>query len=169
YRYAMEAMKTIGYKGVGIGELDANLGLMNVLAEWSLQNRTDPKTKKSIEPRVVASNLMGAEKNFPDMTDAWWYANVKEAGVRVGVTSIVSPTVAGRIKELAPDDKSLRFGATAETLNSILKQMGKGGVSLPVLLYQGPKTRDEKKPPTEALACAKAYPQFPLVVCASED
>jgi hypothetical protein len=165
YRYAMEAMRKIGYKGVGIGEYEANLDLFTVLGEWALNNRKDT-ADKPIEPRVVASNLLDAEKDFPEMTDPWWYSDVKGTGVRVGITTIVSPTVAARIKPIAP---KLRFGATAGTLYAVLKQMDKGGVSLPVLLYQGPKTRDEKKPPTEALACAKAYPQFPLVVCESEE
>jgi len=159
YRYSMMAMKKMGYAGVGLGEIEAGMGLFDVLAEHALN---DPS------PRVVPGNLIDADKNFPDMTKSWWYADVKSADLRVGVTSVVGPTTAQSIKALVRDPK-VRFAETAPTLDSVWKQMDKGGVSLPVLLYQGPATLDPKKGATEATACAIAYPQFPIVVHLQEE
>lgn len=159
YRYSMMAMKKMGYAGVGLGEVEARLGLFSVLGEYALNHP---------EPRVLAGNLIDAEKNYPDMTRPWWYADVKSADLRVGVTAVVGPQTASRIKELTHGDKKVRFAESSDSLKDIGKQMAKGGVSLPILLYQGPLTRDPMKAATEALACAKAHPEFPIVAHLSD-
>jgi hypothetical protein len=156
YRYAMTAMKEMGYVGVGIGEADARNDLTAVLAEYALQFDS---------PRVVAGNLMDAEKRFPDQTKSWAFHEVKGPGVRVGVTSVVGPMVAGRITALGG---RVRFAKAAPDLKNILKQMKKGDVHLPVLLYQGPFSRDPKGKATEASACAEAFPEFPVIACLSD-
>ena len=46
-------------------------------------------------------------------------------------------------------------------LNRVLNDMQANQVNLPILLYQGSTS--------EATACAKAYPQFPAVLCLGEE
>lgn len=153
YVYAMKAMEKIGYIGVGLGRHEAGFGLLNLLSEYSLNNE---------KPPVLISNLIDADKNLPGMTKPWFYADTT-TGVRVGVTNVIGPREANEMRALDP---SVRFGVTPETLDNILGQMKKGGVNLPVLMYQGPLGEAAK--PSEARACAAAYPQFPIVVCLSE-
>jgi hypothetical protein len=161
YVYSMTALKLMDYTAVGFGEYEVNLGLNSVLDEYALNN---PK------PRVVMANLIDAEKNYPMQTESWELAQTQPRGLKVGVTAVISPTTANKIKELTRADKKIRFQNTPDALNAVLRKMAAGGVNLPVLLYQGPLTRNAgKRPFTEAEACAEAYPQFPIVLCLSEE
>lgn len=161
HTYSMRALKLMDYTAVGFGETEVNQGLLNVFAEYALQ---DPK------PRVVSGNLIDADKNFPEMTAPWTMTTPAGTTVTVGVTSIVGPTAAARMKELARGNNTVRFERTPDALDRIVKQMTLQKVELPVLLYQGPISRNNfARPYTEAMACAEAYPQFPLVVCATSD
>jgi hypothetical protein len=161
YIYSMKALKEMGYSAVGFGPYEVNLGLSNVLANFAL-NEAPPDT--------VATNLMDAETNFPGMTVPWKPVDVKPAGLRLGVVSITGPMLAMQIKAQAPNDKTLRFGESKGTLNNVLKQLTASKVDIPVLLYQGPLSRDiMKRTSTEAIACAEAYPQFPIVLCRSDE
>jgi hypothetical protein len=160
YRYAMRAMKLMGYAGVGLGEYEASLPLFKALGEWSLN---DP------EPPVLAANLLKADESFPGETRPYATAGDK-LPVRVGVTAVVGPQVAGRIADpavrfqLAPPTNSDLKGAASSALDAVLKQMPAEKVEFPVLLYMGSAARREEGFPPEAVACAKSYPQFPLVV-----
>jgi hypothetical protein len=160
YIYSMRAMKTMGYQAVGFAEYEVNLGLSDVLANFALNDAP---------PYTVATNLQGADKNFPDLTVPWKPVDVKPAGLRLGVVSITGPMVAARIKEQTRGDTKLRFGATRPTLDNVLAQLKASKVDIPILLYQGPIARNPMKPtpPTEGIACAEAYPQFPIVLCQS--
>ncbi|MFO0879930.1 MAG: multiheme c-type cytochrome [Gemmataceae bacterium] len=161
YLYSMKALKEMDYTAVSFGETEANLGLFNVLAEYALN---DPK------PRVVIGNLIDAETNFPEMTKPWVSVEPVKSGVTVGVTGIVGPSVAGKLNKLNRGAKEMRFERTPDALDRILAEMTAKKVDLPVLLYQGPVTRNAgKKPYTEAMACAEAYPQFPVIVTVSEE
>ncbi|MBY0231993.1 MAG: hypothetical protein K2W96_22140, partial [Gemmataceae bacterium] len=161
YRYAMRAMNEIGYKGVAYGELEAGLGMFDIHGEYWLNDA---------EPRGVMSNHIDGHKNFPDMAKPWWYVDVKEAEMRVGIAAIVGPTVAARIKEVTGNNPKMRFSETKATLKDIAAQMGKGGVAFPVLLWQGPVSRDALvKEKTEAMRAAEEFPQFPLVVALADE
>jgi len=157
YVYAMKAMREMNYIGVGIGKQEATLGFMTLLSEYSLNN---PK------PPVLIANLMEAEKNFPELTKPWNWTDTP-SGVRVGVTAVVGSKLVASIKEVAQGDPAIRFSVVPETLENVLKQMTAGQVTLPVLLYQGHLGKGT--PPSEAMQCAQAFPQFPLVVCLSEE
>src|SRR5262249_7834097 len=101
-------------------------------------------------------------------TKPWVMSEVQPADVRVGVGHIVGPTVATRIKQF--NDQKVSFGVTDTSLDNLVKEMKAKKVDLPVLLYQGPVTRDPRAPEkTEAMAVAAKYPHFPLVVCLSDD
>jgi hypothetical protein len=161
YVYAMRGLKAMDYSAVGFGEYEVKLGLYNVLTNYCL-NEAPPDT--------LSANLMDAEKNFPDMVRPWKAVDVKGTGLRVGVAAVTGPTLAARIKEQTRNDTTLRFAQTRATLDNVLTQFKAGKVDLPVLLYQGPLSRNMmKRPPTEAIACAEAYPQFPIVVCQSDE
>jgi hypothetical protein len=158
YRYSMMALKEMGYTAVSLGEYEASLKLTDVLAEYALQYET---------PRVVVANLIDAEKNYPSQTRPWQLADPKSTpGLRVGVTGVVGVQVATTIKKLTNADPKVRFWVAPAALDAVLKQMSAEKVDLPILLYQGPVTRGlAADTPTEAMACAAAYPQFPFVVC----
>jgi hypothetical protein len=158
YRYSMQALDRMGYSAVGIGENEAALSLIDALAEHAVQ--PDARAK------VVSANLMDREEKFPKMTHPWRLVEPAGAKLKVGVTSVTSPTVAEAIKKLA----KVPFSMTPAALDEVLKEMAAQKVDLRVLLYQGPTTRNKmQRPPTEGVACAEAYPHFPLVVCLSED
>ena len=44
-------------------------------------------------PDTVATNLIDAEKNFPEMTVAWKPIDVKELRLRLGVVSVSVPVI----------------------------------------------------------------------------
>jgi len=160
YLYSMKSLKLMGYAAVGFGEYEANMGLFNVLAEFALNDKP---------PHVLGGNLMEAERHFPEMTVPWKAVESGEkSGIKVGVTSVVGPNVAARIRELTRGDDTIKFEATPNAINRVLTDMAAKGVNLPVLLYQGPVNRPGQ-PQTEATACAKAYPQFPFVVAISDE
>jgi hypothetical protein len=162
YVYSMRALKEMDYTAVGFGVAEVNLDLGTVLGEYALN---EPK------PRVVMSNLMDAENRYPFQTKPW-EAAVTKGGLKVGVTARASPTVEKRIENLTAGGAKVRFDNKAAGLERILTEMKEQKVDLPVMLYQGQVTADprEKDPKkyTEAMALARAYPQFPVVVCLSE-
>jgi hypothetical protein len=161
YVYSMTALKAMNYSAASFGEYEVNLGLGNVLGEFALNEPS---------PRVIMSNLIGAENNFPEQTEPWKLAESKEVGLKVGITALVGPTVAERLKALTGADTKIRFENTRDALNRIWQNMAAAKVDIPVLLYQGPVSRNAmKRPPTEAIACAEAFPQFPIVVCLGEE
>lgn len=156
YRFAMMAQKKIGYSVVGFGEYESSLPLFNALAEYSLNEPI---------PRVVASNLLDKEREFPDQVAAWQKVEVKGSNIKLGVTGVVSPSVAEKIK-----DARVKFGPSQVALDASLKEMEQSSIDLKVLLYQGILNRSPKgQPATDALKCAQSYPQFQVVMCLSEE
>jgi hypothetical protein len=75
------------------------------------------------------------------------------------VTNIIGRTVANNFP-----DKSVKFNLSKPALDEMVKQMKAAKVDLPVLLYHGVATGEK-----EALNCAKFYPQFPVILCLSEE
>lgn len=161
YGFALRALAAMNYTAVGLGESEAGLGLGHLLDTYVFDQKV---------PHVITSNLMDAEKNFPTMTKPWVMSEVEPAGVRVGVGHVVGLTARAKIKQAAANDDKARFSDAGPTLDSLVKQMKEKKIDLPVLLYQGPVTRDpQEEEKTEALAVAAQYPHFPLVVCFGED
>lgn len=159
YLYTMRALKLMDYTAVGFGQSEVGQGLFNLLAEYALQ---DPK------PRVLAGNLIDAASNYPEMTRPLEAVTPAGSGIRVGVTAVVGPSVAEKMKALAAGDKTLRFERTTDSLDRALKLMEAERVQLPILLYQGTVQNEQgPKPGGEPVACAEAYPQMPIVACVS--
>ena len=156
YRYAMNAQKKIGYSVVGFGEYETALPLFNALAEYALNEPS---------PKVVSANLLDREKEFPDQVSAWQKVDVKGSDIKLGVTGVVSPNIAEKIK-----DPRVKFGSSKVALDSVLKEMNQDNIQLKVLLYQGVLNRSPKgEPATEALKAAQSYPEFQILMCLSEE
>ncbi len=153
YRYSMMALKEMGYLGVGVGEHEAALSLGKIEGEWALN---EPK------PAVLAGNLENPG-NFPGLQSLAAVVVPGTTGIKVGVTNIVGPTVAESIK-----DPAVKFKSTAGALREQLQNMQAEKVDLPILLYHGLAT-PRKDGVVESVACAKAFPQFPVVLCLSEE
>ena len=162
YRYAMRAMRAMGYAAVGIGEHEAALPLNTALDEWALNNP---------EPAVVAANLAGHEDQFPGEVKDWVPAapvgGTPAADVKVGIAGAVGPLVA---KAVSAKDPGVKFTKNGQLLPRLLGQMDEAKVDLRVLLYQGSLTHAaEKDARPEAVALARAFPQFQVVVGLSEE
>jgi nitrate reductase cytochrome c-type subunit len=152
YRYAMKAMKAMGYTAIGIGEYEASMPLTKALDVYALNNE---------KPRVVCANLKDRDK-YPDETKAWQLAEpIKGSDVKLGVTALVGPSVRDQIKK---KDPSVDWIDSTPALNAVLKEMSAAKVDLPLLLYMGSISQGLPGSPAEALACAQAFPQFPLIM-----
>jgi hypothetical protein len=148
YRYSMMALKEMGYLAVGAGEYEGALSLGKIEGEWAANFP---------QPSVLVGNLQEPD-NFPFLK-AMETQTVPGTNVKVGVTSIVGHSVTEHIK-----DPAVKFKGSAGALDEQVKKMQAEKVDLPVLLYHGLATGRE-----EAIKCAKAYPQFPVIVCLSEE
>lgn len=153
YRHTMHALKIMGYQAVSFGEYEAAMGLLELLPAWALQDDG--------RPRVMAANM--SEPDFREFLPAWLPVG-PEKGLAAGVTAIIGPSV----KELIEKDDKVKFAPTPKTLEPILKEMDEKKVQFRVMLYHGSATKGGQGFPPEAIALAKAYPQFQVVLCLSE-
>jgi hypothetical protein len=147
YRYSMMALKEMGYWAVGIGETEAG-ALARIEGEWAAN---------SSQPAVLLANLKNAE-NFPFL-QATQTQTVPGTNLKVGVTNLIGPTVAGHIK-----DPAVKFTSSVDCLNEQLKKMRAENVDLPLLLYHGLATGRQ-----EAIRCAQAFPDFPIILALTEE
>jgi hypothetical protein len=159
YLYSMKALKAMDYAGVALGATEAGLTYDKLLPEWALQSPEDVP--------VLASNLIKAEENFPGATHLFKVKQPKGSPIKVGMTAVTGPEVRERIKALSGASSTMSFSNTPAALNLALAKMAPAKPDVRVLLYQGPASRRGDKELTEAMACARAYPQFPIVLCLS--
>lgn len=161
YRYSMLALKEMRYLAAGIGEFESALGGWGKAeGEWALNETM---------PAVLVANL-AAPGNFPGFKPLE-IGTVAGTNFKVGVTSIVGPTAAKKIKD---PNVQLLLGAAganrgwAQVLQQQWQAMQEQKVDLPILLYHGWATprADGKR---EAVLCAQAFPQFPVMLCLSEE
>ncbi len=148
YQVAMSAMKDIGYTAVGVGVREFEASLFDVVGQYALN---DPV------PALVAAGV--EEKNPTNCVFPWAVSNMQKAGPRVAFVGLVGPTAQAQVK-----DPNIVFAANnAKVLANVLKdkKLLDAKPELFVLLYQG--TLDE------ARSCAKAFPQFRVIVCTSND
>jgi hypothetical protein len=146
YRYSMMALKEMGYLAVGVGEYEAALSLARVEGEWAA---------RFPQPAVLAANLKGDRDQFAHFK-AGETQTVPGSNIKVGVTSVVGPRVANRIRDPAIEhihfDKSLR---------EQWKAMRDAKVDLPILLYHGTLGHN-------SAASDEDFPDFPLILALSE-
>jgi hypothetical protein len=153
YTFAMRALRAMDYTAVGIGTYEGQIGLSRVLDEYALNSKS---------PRVVAANLLNKGKGqpFDDEVVDWAPAQAPGSTIRVGVAGTVGVSVGNEMKA-KNDDKAVQFGDNRVILKGVLQQMSAQKVDLPVLLYQGRFN--------EAVTCAKAMPEFQVILCLSDD
>jgi hypothetical protein len=162
YRYAMMGMREMGYSAVGLGEYEAAQPLFHTLGEWAI-NEVKP-------PRVICCNL--DDDTWKDVVPLTYSLDsLKETPVKVSVTSLIGHTQRKAIAELFKNDATNRpkLGESGPALDAALKKMGKGADDLRVLMYHGYATTKIADKDPEAVTCAKAYPQFPLILALSEE
>jgi Cytochrome c554 and c-prime len=147
YVKSMEALKMMNYTAVGFGEYEMGLPLREALDNYALNF---PR------PRVLGANLLNKETNFQDEVFDYAVEAPKGSKVKVGVIGVVGKSVA----ENAPKDKDVRFGAVADVLPGVIKKVNGGNPDVKVLLYQGTAE--------QAAACAKAIPEFDVILHLSE-
>jgi cytochrome c554/c'-like protein len=156
YRYAMRAMNEMGYFAVGLGDHEAAMPLTAALDEYALEN---PK------PRVVSADLMERDQ-YPDETAAWRQADpVPGVDLKVGVTAVLGPSVYEQIKA---KNAKVKFADSGPALAAALKEMASAKIDLPVVLYMGSLVQGAGGAPSEAMACAAAFPQVRLIVAHDE-
>jgi hypothetical protein len=163
YVTSMSALKAMGYTAVGIGEYDASLTLLAALGNFALNED---------RPRVLAANVQGADTAFPGQLFPWQEAMEVDAekpgglAIKAGATAVIGPTVQRKIREPGVTFAPL----TRVVLQNTLADMKKAGIEFPVLLYQGLINGAKGGvPATEAVACAQAFPEIPVILCLSEE
>ncbi len=162
YRYSMEGLREIGYEVAGIGEFEASLPLEAAIGEWAL-NENDAGKRG---PQVLCANLV----YDPPIILPWKQVMTKGSALRLGVTSVVGNSQQKVIADQFKRDPVNRPKFTDENvaLDGVLKEMGKEKLDLNVLLYHG-YARPTGLGKAEAVLLAEKYPQFPLMLCLSQE
>jgi hypothetical protein len=143
----MEALKRLNCSAIGIGRNELAIPLIDALGEFALNNPS---------PRVVCANLLKKDENFPGMVASWELAD-RPGAPRTAFVAVVGPSVAKTVK----NDPAIAFGPVDQTLKTVLTELEQHQVALRVLLYEGTAK--------EAMACAKEFPQFQIVVCQTRE
>lgn len=154
YRYSMEALKIMGYTAVGVGEYESHPSLFGILGAWSLN---EPK------PAVLAGNIANIS-NYVGWKTVELSDPTAGANLRVGVAHSMGPSTIKAIK-----DPDVEFLDTRKALTAALNTPELKAANLRVLLYHGSARPGAKGGMAEAVACAQAFPQFPIVLCLSEE
>jgi hypothetical protein len=154
YRYSMQALKIMGYTAVGVGEYEAHPSLFDTLGAWSLN---EPK------PAVLAGNLENIAE-YPGWKTVELSDKVAGSDLRIGVAHSIGPSVLKNMK-----DPNVHFLGTRKALEAALNTPELKNADLRVLLYHGSIRPAEKGKMAEAEACARFYPQFPVILCLSEE
>src|SRR5262249_39298373 len=126
---------------------ETTMPLFNALGNFALNNS---------KPRVLAANLTDKENKFPDMLRSWEVAGGVNGIPKVGVVGVVGPSAAAKVS-----DPDARFAPPERVLPAILQELRAHQPEVLVLLYEG--TLDEAK------ACARAFPQFHVVLCQTKE
>ncbi len=158
YLTSMQALKKMGYSAVGIGAFEIEHPLGTAVGDFALNNNGPPY--------LLAANLdQRTRNNNGGVIESWKLIEPPGSGLKVGITAIVGPTVRGAVK-----DKDIQFTTTTDAVPGVLKEMDAAGADLRVLLYHGSANQKNVGDwPSQAIACARNYPQFQIVVCLSDD
>jgi hypothetical protein len=154
YTTSMKALEKMGYTAVTIGEYEMIMPLIDALANYALNNR-------SSFAKVLAANLRDKDKDqtYNGMVEPWKIAE-GAGNIKVGVIASVGPSVVRKVKDFAKDNAP-GFDAGPKVLPQMLKEIRAKKPDFLVLLYQGSLA--------EARACARAIPNFNVILCLSQD
>jgi len=165
YRVAMESLKDMAYRGVGIGKEEARFPLLTALAAYALNNPEPPMLATNVENRMQA--FPGAQGS---MLQAWEMTPTK-SGVAVGAVAAIGSSLRGEIQTL---DNSIKFYQGGEGKQSVKDALGeidkaakkaKAGAVVNVLLYQGKPESAVK----EAMQAAEDVKSFRVILCPTEE
>ncbi|OWK36069.1 Cytochrome c family protein [Fimbriiglobus ruber] len=179
YKYTMLSLAEMGYKAIGLGEYDFAAGLYDLLAEYTLNNPGNP-------PTIVASNLMGVQRGpggkplkffsraekFPGGPNGrpmipGYEVFAEQGKPTIGIVSVAGPTVSEKVEKIDPE---FTFENNGNAIKGALGAINKAVATLPnppakptiqVLMYVGKMEH--------AREAAKAFPQFQLILCQSDD
>ncbi len=122
----MEALKRLDYSAVGMGRTEGLLPLFDALANFALNNQSQP-------PHVLLGNIQGYDKGFKDAgAEVVAFAGGANGMPRIGVTAMVAPSVAQLIV-----DPGVKFDAPGIAIPGLLAELQKGEPDFKVLLLQG--------------------------------
>jgi hypothetical protein len=142
YRYSMDAMRQIGYSAIGVGKNELSSSLMDVLAEYALNQPS---------PRVVCANVNNPDANYPGMLKGWEIAAPPSGSPKVWVIGAVSPSVANT------PGANVKFDDYKKSIPVALKEIKEKNPDILVLLFNGTSK--------EAIQAAQAFPDFSVVLC----
>jgi hypothetical protein len=152
YRVSMQALDFMGYTGVGIGLNEARRPLIDTLAYYAVNKN---------KPRVLGANIADPKGDrFPTMIGSFEFAGGAGKVPKVGVTSIIGPSVAKEVRGEEQNPK-VEFEDNRKVVPAVLQKMTAQKAEFLVLLYQG-SLDDAKK-------AAKAFPAFDVVLCLSRE
>jgi hypothetical protein len=164
YRYAMRALNLMGYPVVGSGEYEAALPTIEAITEiLSNPNESVPLVLSgNLDPKCDLKVAMQSQNQL----DSWKVLEDPASKLKVGITSVIGSDTASRIK-----DVELKLTPSAPALTGILKELDAQKPDYRVLLYHGSLTRGQfmKGFQAEAVEVAKAFPQFDIVLCLTEE
>jgi len=170
YKTSMQALKEMGYIAVGVGKTEFMAEIDKVIGEYALQGPNPPY--------LLAGNLMGVVQGKPvSRKEAFQAAGVnrpfidaaevaKVGSIAIGVAGLVGKSVAEEM-EKAKWDPNVTFQKiqgqvnNAQALKEAVNSLNAAKSQLNVLIYQGSAE--------EAAALAKDWPQFPIILCRSEE
>jgi Cytochrome c554 and c-prime len=165
YRVAMESLKDMAYRGVGIGKEEVRFPLLSALAAYSLNND---------DPPVVATNVENRVQGFPaqqgSMLHAWEMTPTK-GGVAVGSVAAIGSSLRSEITTFDNTIKFFHGGDGKKSVEQALDDIGKAAKKakadavLNVLLYQGKPESAVK----EAMQAVEEIKAFRVVLCPTEE
>jgi hypothetical protein len=173
YATAMEALRQMNYTAIGIGKSEFQLSLLEAVAEYTLQQEKNAKKDERF-PRILATNLEDRQKDgvFFELVEGAEVAR-QPAVPKVGVMSIVAPSVAKTVK-----DPAIRFVVDAGGKFDNATAIGRAMVELQakkadsvVMLYEG-TIKEARAVAGYCQKLAAQYPKLPVVrvvLCLSED
>lgn len=164
YATAMASLREMGYVAVGVGKTEFSAGVLNAIAEYSLQ--------KEQPPFVLAGNLLGKADGKLIPRDQFFpapqpggrplvgLAEVADVGgVPVGVVGVIGKSVS---EDGRKADQLLEFADTQETLKQGVAALAAHPRKpvLNVLIFQDTAEN--------ARAAARDRPEFQIVLCKSD-
>ena len=165
YKFAMSALREMGYLAVGLGKTEYEANVLTPLGDYALQKEQAPFTLAGNLAGKVAGQRVPREQYFPPPPGATksfvGFAEVFDiGGVPVGVAGVTGPTLAAEAVKL---DQTIDFDANAKLIGDAVAVFAAHPKkpAMRVLLYQG--TVDEAK------KVAEDWPQFEVILCQAED
>ncbi len=165
YVATMNALREMGYLGVGIGKTELQGDVLSLLAGFALQKEQRPFTlagnaegvvQGKPVPRLQNFTIPGAKRPLVELVE------VGEVGkVPVGVAGVVGKALRDdNVKQKW--DATIDFPLAKQAIEEAVKELAKHPLQpeLRVLIFQGPSG--------DAAKVAADFPQFQLIICQAD-